>query len=76
MSRKFAVRSVLVIAREMGDRQGEGNALFNTGLALDTLDDRAKAIAYVEAALELFEQIESPFAERARAALERWRGEA
>jgi hypothetical protein len=45
-------------------------------LALDILGDRAKAIARVEAALEIFEQIESPYAERARTQLARWRGEA
>jgi tetratricopeptide (TPR) repeat protein len=66
----------LTIAREIGDRSGEEIALFNTGLALNTLGDRAKAIAHVEAALEIFEQIESPYAERARAQLAEWRGEA
>jgi tetratricopeptide (TPR) repeat protein len=66
----------LIIVREIGDRFGEGNALFNTGLVLDTLDDRSKAIAHVEAALEIYEQLESPYAEKARAALALWRGEA
>ncbi len=66
----------LIIARDIGDRRGEGNALFNTGLVLDKLGDRAKAIAHVEAALEIFEQIESPYAEEARARLAEWRGEA
>jgi tetratricopeptide (TPR) repeat protein len=66
----------LAIAGEVGDRFGEGGALFNIGLALDILGDRAKAIAHVETALEIFEQIESPFAEKARAVLARWRGEA
>ena len=66
----------LVIAREVGDRSGEGNAVLNTSLALYELGDRAKAIAHVEAALKIFEQIESPHAERARDALARWRGEA
>jgi tetratricopeptide (TPR) repeat protein len=66
----------LATAREIGDRRGEGNALFNTGLALDKLGDRTKAIAHVEAALEIYEQVESPFAERARVKLAEWRGEA
>jgi tetratricopeptide (TPR) repeat protein len=66
----------LAIKREIGDRRGEGNALFNTGMAFDTLGDRAKAIAHVKAALEIFEQIESPYAEMARALLAQWRGEA
>jgi hypothetical protein len=38
--------------------------------------ERAKAIAYVEAALEIYEQIESPYAEKARSVLARWLGEA
>lgn len=64
----------LIIAREMGDRLSEGGVIFNTGLALYILGDRAKAIAHVEAALKMFEQIESPDAEKARAQLTRWRG--
>jgi tetratricopeptide (TPR) repeat protein len=66
----------LVITREIGDHRGEGNALFNTGLALDKLGDRAGAIAHAEAALEIYEQIESPTAARVRAVLAEWRGEA
>jgi tetratricopeptide (TPR) repeat protein len=66
----------LAIACEIGDRLGEGNALFNTGLAFNKLGDHAKAIAHVEAALEIYEQIESPHAEGARAKLAQWRGEA
>ena len=63
----------LVIAREIGDRRGEGIALFNTALTLDKLGDRAKAIAHAEAALEIYEQTESPNAERAREACSRAR---
>jgi tetratricopeptide (TPR) repeat protein len=66
----------LLIAREIGDRRGEGNALGNIGLALDELGDRAGAIAHTEAALEIFEQIESPAAAKVRAVLAEWRGEA
>lgn len=69
-------KEYLAIAREMGDRRGEGTALFNISLALDKLGDHAKAIAHAEVALEIFEQIESPYAERVRAVLARWRGEA
>ena len=65
----------LAIAREIGDRAGVGIALINTGLALEKLGYRAKAIAHAEAAIEIFEQIESPYAERARTQLARWRGE-
>jgi tetratricopeptide (TPR) repeat protein len=66
----------LAIAREIGDRSGEGNALGNVSLALDELGDRGKAIANAEAALEIFEQIESPYAAKVRAILTEWRGEA
>lgn len=70
------IAQYLNIAREIGDRRGEGNALYNTGLALDELGDRAKAIAHAEAALEIYERIESPAVEGLCAALARWRGEA
>jgi tetratricopeptide (TPR) repeat protein len=66
----------LIIVQEIGDRSGEGIALFNIGLELNILGDQIKAVAYAEGALEIFEQIESPFAERARAILAEWRGEA
>lgn len=65
----------LVIARELGDRFGEGTALFSTGLVLYELGERTKAVAHVEAALEIYEQIESPYTKRARAKLVKWRGE-
>jgi tetratricopeptide (TPR) repeat protein len=65
----------LIVLREIGDRRGEGIALFNIGLTLDILGDRKKAIAHAEAAFEIFEQIESPYAEKVRTALEQWRGE-
>jgi tetratricopeptide (TPR) repeat protein len=64
----------LAITREIGDLYGEGRALFNTSLAFNELGDRDQAIAHAEAALEIYEQIESPFAERARAILARWHG--
>jgi tetratricopeptide (TPR) repeat protein len=66
----------LIIVREIGDRRGEANALGNLGTAFDKLGDRERAIAHVEGALEIFEQIESPYAEKVRAQLARWRGEA
>jgi tetratricopeptide (TPR) repeat protein len=65
----------LVIAREIGDRRGEGNALSNMSLALDTLGEREQAILNAEAALKIFEQIESPYAERVRNRLAAWRGQ-
>ena len=63
------------IAREIGDRLGEANALFNSALALDQLGDRPAAIARAEAALKIYEAIESPNASRVRDQLAKWRGE-
>lgn len=65
----------LVIAREIGDRRGEGNALLNSAVALHTLGNRPEAIARAEAALAIYEAVESPTAAKVRAALAKWRGE-
>ncbi len=65
----------LVITREIGDRRGEGNALFNKSQELKKLGNRVQAIADTEAALEIYEQIESPYAANAREQLDEWRGE-
>ncbi len=59
----------LVIAREIGDRRGEGNALWNSALAHDSLRNRA------EAALKICEAIEDPEAAQVRAQLAAWREE-
>lgn len=56
----------LIITCEIGDHFGEACMLFNKSLILYKLSDRASAIAYAKAALEIFEQIESPNAERVR----------
>jgi tetratricopeptide (TPR) repeat protein len=66
----------LTVTRELGYLPLEGNTLFIISLLLRSLGERAKAIAPAEAALEIFEQIESPNAAKARAALAQWRGEA
>jgi len=65
----------LEITREIGDRQGEGTALFNMALDLRELGDTATAIKNAEAALAIFEEIESPHAPMVRQALEEWRRE-
>ena len=62
----------LEIARETGDRRGEGNALFNRALALDKLGRRDEAIADAHAALEIFEHIEDPNADKVRQAFTDW----
>jgi tetratricopeptide (TPR) repeat protein len=64
----------LAIAREIGHRSGEGIALFNTSLALDAIGERQRAVEHAEAALVIFEQIESPNAGMVRRQLEEWRG--
>jgi len=62
----------LAITREIGDRRGEGNSLWNTSLALYKFGNRSQAIAYAEAALEIYEQIEDPNAALLCRALEEW----
>ena len=65
----------LFITREIGDRRGEGNALFNSALALDKLNDRTQAIARAVAALQIHEGIEDPNAAKVRAQIEKWKGD-
>jgi tetratricopeptide (TPR) repeat protein len=52
------------------------NVLRLKALALNTTGDRPQAIAYAEAALEIYEQFKSPGAEKVRATLAQWRGAA
>ena len=63
----------LSITREIGDRSGEGNALFNSSLALFELGKRSEAIEKAEIALQIHEQIESPYADRVEQKLAEWR---
>ena len=65
----------LGIAREIGDRRGEGTTLWNTSLALYRLGERAQAIANARAALPILEQIESPDAAKVRRQLAEWQAE-
>jgi hypothetical protein len=65
----------LIIAREIGDRLGEGNSLFDTSISLNKLGQRAKAIDHAKSALSIFEQIECPYAEQARKTLSQWKGD-
>jgi hypothetical protein len=51
---------------------GEGNNLFNMSLSLDKLDRRAEASELAKSALKIYEQIESPYAERVRRQIEVW----
>lgn len=63
----------VAITREIGDRRGEGNALWNMSVALDKLGEHKKAVERAEAALVIHEQIENPNAERIRLQVGRWR---
>ena len=63
---------VLEIARETGDRRGEGTVLWNRALALDKLGRRDEAIRDAQAALQIFEQIEDPNTDKVRQALADW----
>jgi tetratricopeptide (TPR) repeat protein len=62
--------SLLAIAREIGDRRAEGGGLGNVGLAYRALGQVERAIACAEAALRIFEELKSPYAEQARRQLE------
>lgn len=50
----------LAISREIGGRRGEGVRLGNLRIAYFSLGEVGRAIAYAEAALEIFEQIKNP----------------
>lgn len=63
----------LEIAREIGDRRGEGNALWNSALAHDSLGERAEAVRRAEAALAIREAIEDPNADMVRGTLAGWK---
>ncbi len=56
----------LVICREIGDRRGEADALANLGVAHEESGERARARALWTEALNIYEAIESPDAERVR----------
>jgi hypothetical protein len=66
----------LKIKQEIGDRRGEGNALWNISLVLYKLGNRSQAIVYAENALQVYEQIEASDAiVRIRLQLGGWRNE-
>jgi tetratricopeptide (TPR) repeat protein len=65
----------MVIYREVGDRKGEGLALWNMSLLLYKLGKHAQAIEHGEQSLMIREQIEDPNAAKVRAQLAAWRRE-
>ncbi|MGA2173898.1 MAG: tetratricopeptide repeat protein [Verrucomicrobiota bacterium] len=64
----------LVIDREIGNRRGEAANLFNSALALDKVGERVQAISRAEAALNIYEVLKIPGADKVRAQLEEWKG--
>jgi tetratricopeptide (TPR) repeat protein len=65
----------LEIAREIGDRRGEADGLYNWGDELVKLGETDRAIEMIEAALAIYERIESSMAETARKRLAKLKGE-
>jgi tetratricopeptide (TPR) repeat protein len=62
----------LVIDREIGDRRGEGNALWNLSLSQAKLGQRKEAISNAKAALKIRDEIEYPRAEKVRRKQAEW----
>jgi tetratricopeptide (TPR) repeat protein len=67
--------SALAISREIGDRSGEGIALWNLAFAHYQLSQYVRATALAEQALAILTAIEHPNAEMVRRALEEWRNQ-
>ncbi len=65
----------LVIASEIGDRRGEGNASHNIAAALARGGRPDEAIEAAERAVAIFEQIEDPNLGKAQEQLRKLRGE-
>lgn len=61
------------LAVVLAHRLAEGNALFNSAVAFESLGNRAEALARAGAALEIYEAIEDPNAAKVRAQLAEWR---
>ena len=66
----------LDIAREIGDRQGEGNHLGNLGATYANLGEMSKARAFVQQALAILEPIDLQNAQHMRELLAKMDAEA
>ena len=64
---------VLAIAREIGDRQGEGNHLGNLGNAYIQMGDDETGLAYLLQAEAIFQSIGSPNVEAVKNAIDKMR---
>jgi tetratricopeptide (TPR) repeat protein len=62
----------LTVARETGDQRGEANSLWNLATCLNVANDRPHAIAYAQAALDIFTAVEAPDAQRVHELLAKW----
>ncbi len=58
-----------MITREIGDRRGEGNALWNAALAHEALIERDGALGKAKAAFVIYRAIEDPSAAKVAASL-------
>lgn len=65
----------LTSARKIGNQRAEGNALFGSALVLYQLNMQAQATDRAEAALQIMEAIEDPYAAVIRNSLSQWRGQ-
>jgi len=65
----------LKLARQVGDRESEAQALWSAARAVRSLGRTPDAITRISAAIAIFEDIESPDLDRARADLDKWRTE-
>ncbi|MFL6520398.1 MAG: alpha/beta fold hydrolase [Chthoniobacterales bacterium] len=63
----------LILSRATGDSQSEGNSLWNCAIGFALLGQPGEAIAAATAALEIFDAIGSPTAEKVRTQLAKWR---
>ncbi|MCX6677822.1 MAG: tetratricopeptide repeat protein [Methanothrix sp.] len=63
----------LKISREILDRRGEGIHLFNMSISFLSLGQQEKALDLAKSAQEIFEKIESPYAEIVRKTLAGWK---
>jgi hypothetical protein len=63
------------VYRTIGDLYGEGNALFNLSVVLNTTREYSMSITYAERAQALFEQIDDPRVEKVRQQVVTWKAE-
>ncbi len=60
------------ITCEIGDRRGEAYSLWGLAVCFSVVRDRPQAVAYAQAALDIFTAIESPHAQTMRELLAQW----